>query len=477
MRSIWSQTCEIKERKSLKNDIETEVAVIGAGITGILTAYQLQETGKQVVVLEANRIASGQTRNTTAKITSQHGLIYHTLLENLGKEKATAYAMANEKAIQEYRRIIDVEQIDCDFEETCAYLYSKDKDRLKQEADAALKLNLKASYCSEPSLPILNVGAIKFEHQAQFHPLKFLKPLVDKLTIYEHTPVKKVEVHQVITEHYTVSAQKIVFACHYPFINFPGLYFARMHQERSYVLALENALFPDGMFIGNESPSYSFRSYGNLLLFGGESHRTGQNSKGGRYHALNQKAQEFFPNCREITHWSAQDCITSDGIPFIGEYASSKPDWYIATGFKKWGMTTSLVAAMILSDQIRGIHNPYADVFRPDRFSAEEVPQIACESGQAIKGLSKRIFQLPEETVQDLPIGHGGIVLYKGEKVGVYKDENNKIYTVDIRCPHLGCQLDWNPDELSWDCPCHGSRFNYQGHLISNPAQEDITIA
>lgn len=476
MKSIWSQTCEIKKRKPLNQNQTVEIAVIGAGMAGILAAYELQKAGKQVIILEANHIASGQTRNTTAKITSQHGILYHKLIKNNGKEKALQYAMANENAIREYQEIIKSEHISCNFEKTCSYVYSKDQKLLEEEANAAKTLHLPASYCSEISVPVPAAGAVKFEQQAQFHPLKFIKSLSEQLTIFEQTPVKEVKDHLLITEHGTIEADKIIFACHYPFVNFPGLYFTRMHQERSYVLALEHAPFIDGMYIGNEEPSYSFRKYENLLLFGGENHRTGKNSEGGRYQALLQKAQELFPDCHVKTRWSAQDCITSDHIPFIGQYSVSKPNWYVTTGFKKWGMTTSLASAFILRDLICGNINPYADVFRPERFSTEELPSIVCDGGQAVKGLSKRIFQIPEETARELPIGHGGIVSLNHEKVGVYKESEDKLHVVDIRCPHLGCQLEWNPDELSWDCPCHGSRFDFHGNLISNPAKEGISL-
>lgn len=239
MESIWTKTCSIPKRETLQNDISTEIAVIGAGMAGILTAYRLQKSGKQVVVLEASRIGSGQTRNTTAKITSQHGLMYADLIHAIGKEKAYQYAMANELAIKEYRKIIQEEHICCDFEDTCAYVYSQNKDMLLKEADAAASLGLPVSLTDNVSLPLDNISALCFENQAQFHPLKFIKPLADQLTIYENTPVRTVKKHIITTPKATVTAKHIVFATHYPFVNFPGMYFARMHQERSYVLALK----------------------------------------------------------------------------------------------------------------------------------------------------------------------------------------------------------------------------------------------
>lgn len=476
MESIWTKTCNIPKREPLQKDIKTEVAVIGAGMAGILIAWQLQKAGKQVIILEADRIASGQTKNTTAKITSQHDLIYTNLISSQGEEKARQYAMANEEAIAEYRRIIQEENIHCDFQETSAYVYSQDKEKLMAEAEAAASLGIQASFLSHAKLPYGASPALRFDGQAQFHPLKFIRHLAEQLEIYEKTPVKTVDEHILHTPKATVTAEYIIFATHYPFVNFPGLYFTRMHQERSYVLALENAPLTEGMFIGEGENSYSFRIYDKYLLFGGEGHRTGENRQGGKYDALRQKAKDLFPKAQESAHWSAQDCMPADGIPYIGHYASGKPYWYVATGFQKWGMSTSMVAAIIIRDKICGKENPYAPVFDPQRFSTEAASGIAGEMKTATKTFAKRLFTLPEATAKELPLGHGGVVELDGDKIGVYKEENGTLHLVDIRCPHLGCQLEWNPDEKSWDCPCHGSRFDFRGKCITNPAQEDISL-
>ena len=476
MKSIWSQSCNIRERECLPGNLEVEAVIIGAGMAGILTAFALQEAGCQVVVLDAGQIGSGQTRNTTAKITSQHGMIYQKLTQTLGMDAARQYAQANQSAVRAYEAIIKAKHIDCDFAVRSAYVYGNDARLLQEEAQAAAGLGLPASFVTDQKIPAPAVGAVKFEHQAQFHPLKFLKPISDGLTIYEHTPVQNVEGDLLTTPYGTVKAKHIVFACHFPFINIPGMYFARLHQERSYVLALDNAPQVEGMYICAEEGGWSFRNYGELLLMGGENHRAGENGQGGRYERLRQKAREWFPESREVAHWSAQDCITPDGVPYIGRYAASRPNWYVATGFQKWGMTTSMVSAMILRDMICGKENPYAQVFDPGRFEAAALPGMAADGGQALKGLVKRFFQIPAEAASEIPPGHGGIVFLNGEKVGVYKEDNGTLHAVDIRCPHLGCQLEWNPDEKSWDCPCHGSRFDRYGRLISGPAQKDISL-
>lgn len=480
MESIWSKTCEIPKRLPLDSDIEADVAVIGGGMAGILTAYQLECAGVRTVVLEAGRIGGGQTRNTTAKITSQHGMFCHDLIEKKGRDAAGQYVRANQAAVEEYKRIVEEERIDCDLEEKDSYVYSQDEKKLKDEAEAAAELGIEASFEPCIEIPVSCAGAVRFARQAQFHPLKFIRALAEKLTIYEDSPVKEVGEHTVKTPCGSVRAGKIVFATHYPFVNFPGMYFTRMHQERSYVLALEDTEPINGMYIGDGKDTLSFRQFGRYLLFGGEGHRTGENKEGGKYEGgsyagLREVAGELYPQSREAAFWSAQDCITADNVPFIGRYASDRPDWFVATGFQKWGMTSSMVSAMIIRDMICGTENPWAEVFSPSRFSAEEIPQIMKDSGKAVKGLTKRFFHIPDETSARLAPGHGAVVETESGKAGVYKTEDQKIYKVDIVCPHLGCELVWNPDEKTWDCPCHGSRFDYKGNLIEGPAQEGIT--
>ncbi len=481
MESIWSKTVSIKNHPTLQGDLTVEAAVIGGGLAGILTAFFLKQRNVKTVVLEAAQVGSGQTKNTTAKITSQHNLIYNKLIGSFGEDEARQYAQANEQAIQEYRRIIKEQSIDCDFQEFPAYLYSQneqDVPKLQQETDAAKRLGIDAEFTSETELPFSVAGAVKFHGQAQFNPLAFLQTISSDLDIFEHTKVITVEGNRIVTDQGTVTAKYIVFATHFPFLNVPGFYFARMHQERSYVLALEDAAELNGMYLGVDDQGLSFRNFNRVLLLGGGGHRTGENSAGGKYSFLRQQAKQLYPQSREILHWSAQDCMTLDCIPYIGQFSSSTPDWYVATGFGKWGMTSSMVAAKLISDEITGVENPHSKVFSPLRFTpSASMKTLVTDMGQAVKGLSRQVFSLPAEDAQAVPVGHGGVVEYEGEKVGVYKDEDENVFVVSTQCPHLGCQVEWNPDEKSWDCPCHGSRFDYKGNLIDNPAQTNLQSA
>lgn len=440
--SVWSKSVNIKPRKTLDRNLETEVAVIGAGMAGILTAYFLEEAGKEVVVLEADRIASGQTKNTTAKITSQHGCIYSKLKKDFGMENARLYAEANEEAITEYQRIIEENDISCHFERRSAYLYSTvDEKSLKKEAEVAASLGIQAYYTKETKLPFDTTGAVCFEEQAQFHPLEFIESIAEDLTIYEKTKVLSVKGHCITTNRGMVKAQFIVFATHYPITNVPGFYFLRQHQQRSYVLALANTKKIKGMYYSMDLKGLSFRMDGDTLLLGGGGHRTGKCEPGKGYEFLRKAAKKYFPNHQEIAAWSAQDCIPHDGLPFIGKYSMFRPYWYVETGFQKWGMSTSMVAAGIIRDQICGISNPYEKLFSPQRLHLKAgFSSFITDVGTSVKGLTRGALH-------------------------------------PVRCPHMGCKLEWNGQEHTWDCPCHGSRYGKDGNLIDNPAQVDIDIS
>ncbi len=479
MESIWSKTVQFAPRGTLPGDIRAEAAVIGAGLTGCLAAYFLQRQGVGTVVLEAGRIGSGQTKNTTAKITSQHGLIYDRLIKTFGHDQARLYAAANQHAIEKYRSLIRGNAIDCDFEERPAYLYtSTAPGSLQTEWKAADSLGIPAKLTTATSLPFPVAEALCFENQAQFHPLKFLRAISQELTVYENTRVLEVEGGSVVTDRGKVWADCVVFACHFPFVNVPGCYFARMHQDRSYVLALENAQTLDGMYLGTDIDGLSFRMAGPLLLLGGAGHRTGENALGGRYERLRRAARTWWPDSRETACWSAQDCMPADGMPYIGRYARARPNWYVATGFRKWGMTSSMAAAMILCDAVLGRENEYAGLFSPQRpiGRGPVLKSLAADGIKSVKNLCRSVFVFPDKSAADLPAGHGGVVELEGRKAGVYKDAAGAEHAVDARCPHLGCELSWNPDDSTWDCPCHGSRFDQDGGLLSGPAQTDIVL-
>lgn len=425
-----------------------DVIVIGAGLAGLLTAYYLKKEGKTVLVLEANQVASGQTGRTTAKITSQHGLKYSKLIRTVGRKKAKLYAKANEDAVLQYEQLINECNIGCEFERVPAYLYTlQNEEVLKEEAKAAALLGIDAFFTKETELPFPVAGAVCFQNQAQFFPLAFIRYISKQLEIWENTKVIAVKGNKVITKEAVMSADKIVVAAHYPFLNVPGFYFLRQHQERSYVLSLSGCSPINGMYYGIDEDGISLRQEGDYLLLGGGAHRTGENKSGGAFDSLVQAAKKYFPDCKVEARWSAQDCMPHDGIPFIGRYSIFTPHLYVITGFQKWGMTTSMIAAKILQDELCGRKNPYASLFSPQRiYFRAGINNLLIDIYMSVKGLSKGLVR------KIFSREHGG------------------------NCPHMGCELTWNPDEKSWDCPCHGSRFEANGKLLDNPAKRNAWI-
>lgn len=500
MKTIWTESASLKKFDIPKDNIICDVLVIGGGLCGILTAFRIAKSGKKTVLCEADRLMSGQSAGTTAKITAQHGYLYSELEEKNGQKFTCRYAKANLDAINEYKRLIADEKIDCDFEECSAYIYSlKNLDKLKKEATAQKNAGLDVSLTNDTELPFKVSGAIRVKGQAKFNPMKFVAGLLNKipdnLTIYEKTMATKVEKNIVYMDCMDEQGKKlervaasgnIVFCCHFPFINFPGLYFARMHCERVYALALECNRTMKNEYIGipdEKDLSFgdlSFRGYsdGNkqYILLLGSAHRTGDNNTGGKYSALRKKASLLFPGSKVVYKWSIQDCMTPDKIAYIGEYSPGAPDgWYVATGFNKWGMTTSMIASILLCAYVNKRKLPdYAKLYDPSRFDMTHIPQMANDGIYAVKGFLKENLEIPTEKIDDIPLGGAGTIEIDGEILGVYRESETMYHLVNTRCPHLGCRLEWNPDEKSWDCPCHGSRFDYLGNLINNPALTNI---
>ncbi|MBQ2986716.1 MAG: FAD-dependent oxidoreductase [Tyzzerella sp.] len=430
MISIWSDSVKFPSFEQLKKDIKTDVLIIGGGITGILCAYMLKQAGIDYVLVEADKLCSGITKNTTAKISIQHGLIYHKLVKRFGLEKARMYLDANMAALQEYCKLC--KSIDCHFETKDNFVYSLNSSaKLEKELHALNQLGYTADYVGNLPLPLSNVGAVRFENQAQFHPLKFLAELSKGLSIYEHTKVKELMPNTAITEHGRITAQNIIVTTHFPFLNKHGSYFLKMYQHRSYVIAYENAADVKGMYVDENDKGFSFRNYDKHLLIGGGDHRTGKH--GGNWKEISEFATAHYPDAQARYYWATQDCMTLDEVPYIGAYSKKTENLYVATGFNKWGMTSAMTAAMLLRDMITKKECSYAPVFSPSRTM-----------------LRTQLF------------------------MNAFEATTNLLTPTTKRCPHLGCALKWNPQERSWDCPCHGSRFTENGELIDNPATDDL---
>ena len=491
MESYWADTTTRPSFSKLNKNIEADVCIIGAGITGIMTAYMLKDSGLKICLIEKGEVCSGVTENTTAKVTSQHGLIYRYLEDSFGIEFARKYLKSNEEAINMIEDIVKKENIECEFQRTDNYIYTCTNEyiqRIKDEVETVNKLGLNAEQINKINLPFEIKIGIKFPNQAKFHPLKYLYKVIEILEsndieIYTNSIIKDIEKEGIgyilKTEEYDVKCKYVVMATHYPIKSFPGLHFLKMYQDRSYAIAIEpHEKINPGMYISAESPVASFRPINDeLLIIGGEDHKTGDNSKDLNicYKSLETYAKEIYPSMKVKYRWATQDCVSLDKVPYIGDFSNLMPNIYIATGYKKWGMTTSHVAAKIIRDKILDIDNEYEEIYRATRMAPiKNHEEFGNMLKQTVYSLGINKIKMPKYKYEDLEKDTGGVVEYEGKKMGIYKDKEGKIYAVKPYCKHLGCELSWNNLEKTWDCPCHGSRYDYTGKLISEPATEDL---
>ena len=432
MESVWQEKVSPVRYPELKGDRRTQVLVIGGGMAGILCARALQLAGKDVVLVEANRIGSGITAKTTAVLTAQHDYLYQDMIRDHGVAAAKAYLHANLDAVNDFRKLS--EKIPCDFEDMPSVQYTDGPlERLCREAEVVNDLGFPAKYTEKLPFPVNATAAVEYPGMGQFHPLKFLYGAARELQIFENSRVLELQDTTAIMDKGSVRAEQVVVATHFPFINRRGFYFMKLYQNRSYVLALENAPDPGATMAELEGQGMYFRRYGELLLVGGGDHRTGK--KGGGFSFVQDYVRHHFPKAKQKYAWANQDCMSLDGLPYVGEYSPHMPGVYVATGFNAWGMTNSMVSAKVLTDQICGKENPLTQALRPDRSVMRK--QLLCNIGATVAD-----FAIPTAK----------------------------------RCPHLGCALRWNPKEHSWDCPCHGSRFSEAGKLLDTPAQKDADV-
>ena len=480
--------------KSLNKNLSCDICIIGVGITGVSTAYKLSQKGLKDIVLERNFIGSKTSGHTTGKLSSQHDIFYKYLLDSNGKDFANKYLKANENAISDIKNIIDSENIDCDFEFQDSYVFSekeKEKVILKEEASIVNSLGFSANYLENLELPLNVKACVKFPNQAQFHPLKYIYGLANCIIekngeIYENTTVYDIEKkdnHYITsTNDYTVSSKYIVIASRYPFIKLSGYYFLKMYQSISYAIACKvNGRNFSGMYINTKEPIISFRyttdKDKNILIVTGNGHKVGKNKiQENPFKLLENIALKLHPESQILNKWCTEDCISLDKIPYIGNLSDSMPNAFVATGFKKWGLTTSNIASNLISDLILKKENPYKEIFLSKRFepikNREELTNMIKES---VSSLVIDKFKIPEENLKDISNGEGKIIDYSSNKIGVYKDENGKIYAIKPICTHLGCLLEFNNIEKTWDCPCHGSRFSYDGTSIYSPAMKNLS--
>jgi glycine/D-amino acid oxidase-like deaminating enzyme/nitrite reductase/ring-hydroxylating ferredoxin subunit len=487
--SIWLERSQAAEHPRLQSDAEFDVAVLGAGIAGVSLALELAEAGLRVGLIEAGRVAGGASGNSTAKVSSLHALTYEQLERQQSIDVARAYGEANEAGLAAIAGWVEQLEIDCDFERRDNFTYSlqsDDVDQLQREVDVATRVGLPASFVNETELPYPVSGAVKFSDQAQFDPVAYIRALAARFVeaggeLFEHSPAVAVDdgdpCEVSIRGGTRVRAGKVAVTTHYPFLD-RGLYFARLHPERSYVVAARiRGQVPRGMYISTESPAHSIRQLptadGELLMVGGESHKTGQADTAERFQRLAAWASANFEVESFEYRWATQDAIPYDSVPMIGRLHPFTENLLVATGFRKWGFAAGAASARILADRVTERENPWADAFDPVRLRPR------ASAGSLIKenaNVAQHFFsdRLQRDSADDLSPGEGAVVGSGLGQRAVYRDEDGKLLSLSARCTHLGCIVKWNRAERSWDCPCHGSRFATDGTVVEGPAVKPL---
>lgn len=487
--SFWLKD-SLPSYPQLDTSVKVDVIIVGGGIAGLHTAYLLKQQGKRVAVIEATKIAAGVSGHTTAHITSEHNLIYDYLIEKFGKDKARTYATANQHALARIAEIITTEEIDCDFERSSQILLTEKKsdvEILKKEFDAAKSLGLPVTYHDLVELPFKHYGAIKYQHQARFHPVKYLHAIAKKINgdgsyIFENsrvTDVKEGDPCIVITEVGELAAKDVIIATNFPILDRGG-YFARMTAARSYVIGVYIEEKLEYMYDDTDSPFHYVRNQetdkGTMVIVGGEDHDTGAKSDTEEcYKKLEAYARDHFTVKSIAYRWSSQDAYPHDKVPFIGKYSPISNHLWVSTGFNGEGMTQSMIGAIVLSDLIDGKENQWADLYSPLRFKATVEGPVLMNTGMLIakdevtSTIDKIIPADESDKIKELKSNQSVVVKIDRDKVAAYKDEEGQIHTVSAKCGHQGCELVFNQAEKTWDCPCHGSRFGIDGDILHGP--------
>lgn len=491
--SYWMDSSPRTAYPRASGQIRVDVAVIGGGIAGLSTAYELKQRGKTVAVVEAGRIAASVTGYTTAKITSLHTLIYTDLVANFGEDQARLYGESQQAGLARIAHWVETLGIDCDFERQSSFTYAVDPsetDRLRHEAGIAAALGLPASFVTETDLPFPVIGAVRFDGQAQFHPRQYLLALAadipgDGSHVLEQTRMLEVDDGEpctVVCDSGEIVAKDVVVATHYPVLD-RGMMFARLEPHRDVVVAglLPSGRTLDGMYISTEDSTHSVRTAphrdGRLLIVGGEPWKTGhdENIKA-RYDRLAGWTADTFGVTALSYQWSTQDNTTADGVPYIGLFHPGTEHVYVTTGFRGWGMTNGALTGLLLADLIEHGDNPWTQLYDPRRVkpavSAKTFLKVQVD---ALKGLIGEAFKPAQvDSVEEIAPGEGAIARVAGDKAAVYRDESGQLHCLSHRCTHLGCVVHFNNAEKSWDCPCHGSRFSYDGAVLQGPANRPL---
>ncbi|OPJ57364.1 FAD-dependent oxidoreductase [Clostridium oryzae] len=495
-KTCWFENMHVDEYPSLNEDMETEVAIIGGGITGITCLYLLNQLGITCSLFEGNKLFRGTTSHTTAKVTFQHNLFFDNFSKSIGKYNTELYAVSNLKALDFIKETIGKRNISCDFIEETSYVYTcsdKYMKKIEDEVSTAVELGFPALYFDTIPLPIDIKSAVGFKKQYRFHPIKYMLGIINSLrgpnkNIYENSRAvdvidnknasKKLSV--IFSNCKKVSCNYVISATHFPFVDGSSVFFSRLHASGSYVVVGKTTNdFPGGIYIDAEHPRRSVRpaeiNGEDVLLFSGESHISGRDDNTSVHYNNLQDFGNSLYSISEFSHnWYTHDIVTLDKVPYVGKMNAKRQNIFVATGYNKWGMTNSTNAAILITDIIMNKKNPYEELYSPSRFTSSTgivnfFKQNITVAEQFLKGKTESA-----DKINSIPVDSSIKTEVNGNKVGIYKDELGVLHIINTTCTHMGCELNWNDAEKSWDCPCHGSRFSIDGEILECPSLKPL---
>ena len=469
---------------------EVDILIIGGGMTGLMTAYELSKKNKDIVIVEADRIYHGVSSKTTAKLTIAHNQLYQDIAKYHGLKKARLYYHSQKEALEFILNIIKKEKIECDLETVDNYIYAETEEgvkKIEKEFSILRKIGVNMEIFNNLELDIKMPKAIRIEKQAIFHPVKYLERIKEiieerKVKVYENYTVtdfnREEGYYKVNFENgESIKAKKIIIASHYPFLKFTGLYFAKLYQEKNYLIAFKSTKRIQGMYINSETPVRSLRACkDNVLLMVGNSHKAGEKVEyEEQMQSLRDTVYEFDKQAEIINEWTNQDVMSIDSLPFIGKASRFYNKVYVATAFHTWGMTNSHVAAQLLTDEVLGVKNKYRELYSPLRFSHIRSPIESIKIiAKAINGLIIARFFQGKKKQENIRINSGGVINYKNGYYAAFRKNQNEYIYLKPDCTHTKCFIQWNDAEKTWDCKCHGSRFGIYGNVISGPAVKPL---
>ncbi len=485
--SIWLATSALPHHEILSESLSVDVAIVGGGIVGVVTAYLLSGTGLSVALFEAGALLSAVTGNTTAKLTSQHDLRYADIFKRVGASQAETYARSNQWALEWAEDIVRKLHIDCHWARESAHVYTMDPKRREEfeaELDTCVKIGLPAELITPTTLPFSPACTLRFLDQARFHPIIFLGELVDEMEshgvrIFEHTRVTEVqpdEPHTTLkTAQGEVTATHVVIATHYPILD-QAFFIAKLYPYMSYAVAYDVAdPLPTGMYISVDDDERSLRreSYegSDVLIVGGGNHHVGEDVDTREFFwQIDDFAQNHYPSAQPLFRWGTQDNETPDRLPYIGR-CPGKGSLFVGTGFDGWGMTNGIVAGKLISDLIQGKENDWEETYKPTRMEFRAVGPMVSHNAQVAKEMIGGKFRRAHDSAAELlKRGEADVIQLDRDRIAAFRDSAGVLHAVNAACSHMGCQVRWNCAMKTWDCPCHGSRFTPDGEVIQGPA-------